>query len=149
MARLILGFIGLLLAASSVAQVYRWTDENGRVTYGSQPPASAKANVVEDRIQSYTAPKIERAPVGPGGSRTTQPVVMYATSWCGYCAKARAYFARNRIRYTEFDVEKDPAAKAEFKRLGGRGVPLIVHGGQMMSGFSEESFEAFVARASR
>jgi len=137
MARLILAVLALLVAASSAAQVYRWTDENGRVMYGSQPPTSAKAKVVEDRIQSYSAPA------------TTQAVVMYATSWCGYCAQARAYFAKNRIRYVEYDVEKDAAAKAEFKRLGGRGVPLIVQGGSVMRGFSEQSFEAFIARAAR
>lgn len=77
------------------------------------------------------------------------PVVMYATSWCPYCAKARAYFGKKGIAYTEYDVEKSPAANAEFKRLGGRGVPLILVGREKMSGFSEEGFDALLARASR
>jgi glutaredoxin len=77
------------------------------------------------------------------------PVVMYATSWCPYCAKARAYFGKKGIAYTEYDVEKSPSAKAEFRRLGGRGVPLILVGREKMSGFSEEGFDALLARASR
>ena len=77
------------------------------------------------------------------------PVVMYATSWCPYCAKARAYFSKKGIAYTEYDVEKSPAANAEFRRLGGRGVPLIFVGREKMSGFSEEGFDALLARASR
>ena len=149
MARWILALLGLLVAASALSQVYRWTDERGRVMYGSEPPPSAQAKVVQDRIQSYTAPEVLRAPASRTAPSTTQPVVMYATSWCGYCAKARAYFAKNRIAYVEYDVEKNPTANAEFKRLGGRGVPLIVHGGNMMRGFSEQSFEAFMARNAR
>ena len=148
MMRLLLALLALLVAANAAAQVYRWTDEKGRVMYGNQAPSSAQATVVQDRIQSYSAPEV-RAPASRTAIATTQPVVMYATSWCGYCAKARAYFAKNRIAYVEYDVEKNPAANAEFKRLGGRGVPLIVQGGNMMRGFSEKSFEAFVARNAR
>jgi glutaredoxin len=75
------------------------------------------------------------------------PVVMYATSWCSHCAKARDYFARAGIAYVEHDVEKSAGANAEFKRLGGRGVPLIVVGREKMSGFSEQAFEHLMARA--
>jgi hypothetical protein len=44
-------------------------------------------------------------------------------------------------------VEGSSGAHADFKRLGGKGVPLIVHGRDTMSGFSEEAFEALVARS--
>jgi glutaredoxin len=79
--------------------------------------------------------------------RPPQPVVMYATTWCPYCAKARGYFARKGIAYVEYDIEKSAAVNAEFKRLGGRGVPLILVGTQKMSGFSEQGLEALLARA--
>ena len=38
-------------------------------------------------------------------------VIMYATDWCGYCKKARRYFRKNGISFTEYDIEKDAAAK--------------------------------------
>lgn len=79
----------------------------------------------------------------------SQPVVMYATSWCPYCAKARAYFTRNRIAYVEHDVEKSAAARAEFRRLGGRGVPLILVGRERLDGFDELAFEFALQKASR
>ena len=78
-----------------------------------------------------------------------QSVVMYATVWCPYCAKARAYFARKGIAYVEYDIEKSAAVNTEFKRLGGRGVPLILVGTQKMSGFSEQGLDALLARAGR
>jgi len=91
------------------------------------------------------------AAVAAPGARAeqTQQVVMYATSWCPYCAKARAYFAESGIAYVEHDVEKSATARAEFKRLGGRAVPLIVVGGETMDGFSEVGFEFLMARVAR
>jgi glutaredoxin-like YruB-family protein len=64
-------------------------------------------------------------------------VVMYATSWCGYCAKARAFFQRNGIRYVEYDVERDAAANRAHRELGGRGVPTIVVGEKVVWGYNE------------
>lgn len=84
----------------------------------------------------------------PTPVQAPEGTVMYATAWCPYCAKARAYFARKGIRYTERDVEKSPGALAEFRKLGGKGVPLIVHNGEILRGFSEASFDALLARAS-
>lgn len=88
------------------------------------------------------------------GARAERPaappsVVMYATDWCGYCARARAYFARNGIAYVEHDVEKSAHAAAEFRRLGGRGVPLIFVGRERLDGFNELAFEFAHARAAR
>lgn len=86
------------------------------------------------------------------GARADAPqpsVVMYATDWCGYCAKARAYFAKNGIAYVERDVEKSEHAAAEFRRLGGRGVPLIFVGRERLDGFNELAFEFAHARAAR
>jgi glutaredoxin len=64
-------------------------------------------------------------------------VKMYATSWCPYCAKARAYFARRGIAYVEVDIEKSREGRAEYDRLGARGIPVILVGQQRMNGFSE------------
>jgi glutaredoxin len=77
------------------------------------------------------------------------PVVMYATAWCPYCAKARAYFKRTNTAYIEHDIERSADARAEFKRLGGRGVPLILVGEEKLRGFSELAFESAYARAER
>src|SRR2546425_6117871 len=151
--RLLLACLALLVAANAAAQIYRWTDEKGHVVYGNQPPAGAKPDVVQDRINSYGGPpEMRQAP--PVSAATPPPVaavpvVLYATSWCPYCAQARAYFAKKGVSYIEHDVEKSAAAQAEFKRLGGRGVPLIVHGANVMRGFREQSLDALLARNGR
>jgi glutaredoxin len=71
-------------------------------------------------------------------AHTGQPeVLMYATSWCGYCAKARAYFDEHRIDYVELDVERDEAASQQNRQLGGGGVPTIRVGEDIVHGFDE------------
>lgn len=64
-------------------------------------------------------------------------VIMYATTWCPYCKKARAFFDKHGIAYVEYDVERDGKAWRENRKLGGGGVPTIVVGDQVVSGFSE------------
>lgn len=64
-------------------------------------------------------------------------VILYGTSWCGYCAATRKFFAENGIRYTELDVEKTTEGYTGHKKLGGGGVPVIVVGDQVLHGYSE------------
>jgi glutaredoxin len=66
---------------------------------------------------------------------------MYSTSWCGYCKKARKPFERNNIPYQEHDIEKSKKAAQEYKRLNGRGVPVILVGKRRMNGFSARTFD--------
>jgi len=52
--------------------------------------------------------------MGHGSSESnTAPVVMYSTSWCGYCHRLKSQLEREGIEYSVVDIEQDPAA-AEF-----------------------------------
>ncbi len=68
-----------------------------------------------------------------------QPVVLFGTTWCGYCRKARNFFAENNIAYCEYDVEASAANQQTFTELGGNGVPLIVIGEEKLDGFNESA----------
>jgi glutaredoxin len=69
-------------------------------------------------------------------------VEMWRTSWCPYCKKANDFFRACGLDFVEYDVETSAAAHAEFKALGGRGVPLIRVHGKLMSGFDARRFTA-------
>lgn len=62
-------------------------------------------------------------------------VILYATSWCGYCEKARELLTENNIEYFEYDVEKSKEGREQFKRLGGKGVPVLLINGEVLKGF--------------
>lgn len=68
-------------------------------------------------------------------------VVMYATSWCGYCKKARQYFEDNGIAFVEYDIERDRAAKRDYDALLGSGTPLLYQGYTRVVGFDQRQIE--------
>lgn len=137
--------IGLLVLIPCLcfAEIYKWTDENGRVHYGDSPKESDRAEKVEVEINSYEHVTYEEIEYYQGAEAKSKTVTMYATSWCGYCKKARDYFRRKKINYVEYDIEKDQRAKRRYDELGGRGVPVILVGKQRMNGFSAAGFERF------
>jgi glutaredoxin len=71
-------------------------------------------------------------------ARKRVPVVMYSTTWCGVCKKARSYFEKERISFVEYDVDKNASARAEYLALNPRrSVPTIKIGNEVVVGFSE------------
>jgi len=69
-------------------------------------------------------------------------VIVYGTSWCGFCARARSFFASRGIPYEDRDVEKDPEAREEIAQkcmAVGRpftgGVPVLDVYGSIIHGF--------------
>ena len=66
---------------------------------------------------------------------------MYSTSWCGYCKKAARYFRQRGIPFRDYDIEKSEKAARDYKKLNGRGVPIILVGKRRMNGFDARTFE--------
>lgn len=126
-----------LIAGSASAQIYTWTDESGRVHFSDVPDGAYDTEAVTVEINGYESANH----AGAGAAVSSGRVVMYATSWCPYCRKARHYFRDNGIPFTEYDIEKDARARREYDALGARGVPVILVGKKRMNGFSAEGFE--------
>lgn len=75
-------------------------------------------------------------------------VELYATSWCGYCRKTRAFFAANGINYREYDVETDSAAKDRKAKLSpGAGVPVVQIEGQVIGGYNPGAYAQAITQA--
>lgn len=69
-------------------------------------------------------------------------VVLYATQWCGYCAKTRTLLAEEGVAYREVDIERSASGQAAFKALGGRGVPLLDVRGEIIHGYEPRAMRA-------
>lgn len=64
------------------------------------------------------------------------PVVLYGTTWCGYCRKTRRFLDRHQIPFEDLDIEKSAGANAAFQRIGGRGVPVVTVGDDIVHGYN-------------
>lgn len=107
-----------------------------------QRPANGRVEKVKIAINSYEHVSYELPPLSvQPASKSSKSVVMYSTTWCGYCKKARAYFQANNIPYTDYDVEGSAEGKEKYDAIGGQGVPIIFVGQARMNGFSAEGFD--------
>lgn len=132
-----------VFSVSSLAEIHQWTDKKGVVHFSEYPPSVQPSTViaVETQVTKGTQ-KVD------GDEADSIKIVMYGTAWCPYCKKAREYFTKNGINFVEYDVDKNPSRKREFKRLGGRGYPLILIGDNTkVQGFSVANFERRLKKA--
>ncbi len=68
----------------------------------------------------------------------SEPVVMYVTSWCPYCARARALLRGKGVAFQEIDVEAQPEQRETMIRRSGRStVPQIFIGERHIGGSDE------------
>ena len=89
------------------------------------------------------------APQSPLKAATPQAtsypkVVLYSTSWCPHCKKAKEYFTRNNIPFINRDVELDDSAMEDLTgKYRSQGVPVIVIGNddKVLKGFDQGIFE--------
>jgi glutaredoxin len=159
--RFLLAFLAALAAPCASAEVYHWVDDAGRVNISSRPPVGRPANATaigqktwatEPTLVSLPPPEAPPATMESAALATVvriaekAPVTMYMASWCAYCRQARAYLASRKIDYREVDVESSASAGKEFRGAGGRGVPLILVGGERLHGFSKESLDPLLRR---
>ncbi len=62
-------------------------------------------------------------------------VLLYTTSWCPHCARARRLLEERGIPFAQIDVEARPQARAEMiERSGRRTVPQIFIGDTHVGG---------------
>ena len=99
-------------------------------------------------IRSISDVSFGQAGAGNSGPPDAQgKVVLYRTSWCGYCKQAAAHMRERNIAFMERDIEANPTARTEYRGLGGKGgVPLILMGDKTMAGFKAADFDQAYAR---
>jgi glutaredoxin len=84
--------------------------------------------LVQTQVQAGRAEEL-RALVQPGELR------MISSLSCIFCTRARQYLVEHRIPVEECFIERDPACRAEYTRLGAAGTPTVLVRGQPQLGF--------------
>jgi glutaredoxin len=108
-------------------------------------PNDSSANSIVNSIKSLSEITLHQIEPGTGPENADGKIVLYRTASCPYCKRAAAYMRAKNIGFVERDIQANPSYKAEYRRLGGKGVPLIVFQEKTMSGFSEAAFDRYYA----
>jgi glutaredoxin 3 len=65
-------------------------------------------------------------------------ILMYSTTWCGYCIRAKALLEQRGLEYEEIVMDDDPAFRQRLLDLTGRWtVPQILIDGKPIGGYTE------------
>jgi glutaredoxin len=140
-------FIAFSLLAFSLAaqgQLYRWTDDSGKVHYtDTQPPASAK-NVEKKgpaRVQGAPAASTQQ-PYALQQAVKTFPVTVYTSKECADpCKKGLAYLKKRGVPFTEKVVATQEEIDEVAKLAGGEPrVPVMVVGVSVQKDFDERGW---------
>jgi glutaredoxin len=146
-------FMAGVFAEKSIADMYKWVDENGVVHFSDTPPYDADNSDI-DTLPTYSTPennvyshennstesKDNRS--SPTDSVIKKPKVeLYTTSWCPWCKKAKAFFRSRGIVFVEYDIEKDKAAERRKAQLDSqKGVPFAVINRKGIHGYNENAY---------
>ena len=148
--------------ASGASGFYKIVEPNGTVRFVSnlsQVPPSQRPKAERLAIEpSRKSPKTARAAApstrqlaaardpapspSAGAISAGHEVVVYTTSWCGWCKKTRAWLDQKGVDYENRDVEANAAWAEEMHGLtGSGGVPVIVIDGEVIKGFNQAKME--------
>ncbi len=78
--------------------------------------------------------------------KTAKKVVLYSTTTCPYCHRAKEYLTNKGIAFQEIDVAADKeAARQMIQKSGQMGVPVILVDDKMLIGFSQTRLDELLA----
>ena len=136
------------VAASAAAQqMYRWTDQNGRVHITDTPPPASAKNV--RKSSTSAAPQADaQTPFDVALAMKDYPVSLYTSPVCKEaCQKARDHLNRRGIPFKEVQVWNVETAE-ELKRVsGGDQVPVMLVGNSVQKGFESIAYDELLDSA--
>lgn len=157
----ILFLLFFFCSTHSFGNMYSWKDENGvRHFSNNRPPDHDEARDLEvSQELKYDAAKdthrMEKARTQSSQGTTfsenkrtnnkktkfSGDVVMFSTTRCGYCVRAKSFLDKHKVQYTNIDINKSKDGRKQFKKLNGRGVPLILVGDKQIRGFNKPALK--------
>jgi glutaredoxin len=136
-----------LAAGAASAQIYRWTDEKGKVHITDTPPPPGAKNVHTHRPA--------RAPQAAGDSdpyvlqlaRKNAPVTLYSTPGCEPCSAARKLLNARGVPFKEVSVVDDNQIEELKAAVGSNAVPSLIVGSTVQQGFEQGTYHAILDAA--
>jgi len=137
-------------------EIYKWKDKDGNVVFSdTPPPPGVNAEMKEFKEDTTERPRAKEYPQKPKKEALKEKrpygdiqVIMYMTSWCPYCTKAKNYLHSLNVHLIEYNIERDNNRKEEMlsKSGGATGVPLIDIEGTIIRGYNPDALKTAIER---
>jgi glutaredoxin len=136
--------LGATFAAQ--AQLYRWTDAQGRVHVTDTPPPPSAKNV-RSRSTDVAPASGAGEPYALQLAVKNHPVKLYTAPDCAPCGTARALLNARGVPFSEVSVIDERQAEELKKVAGGLSVPSILVGSSVQKGFEQGMYHALLDTA--
>ena len=128
--------LACLMATASQAQLYKWVDKDGKITYSDTPAPKEAKDVKPKSYSDNVTTTAGDLPYAVQDAMKRNPVTLYANACGAPCDGARALLGARGIPYTDRNPESDPAAlDALMVATGAQTVPALVVGSRVLKGF--------------
>lgn len=140
--------VSTALAGVAHAQLYKWVDKDGNITYSDTPPPKEVKNVQQKSYGDNVSGVTDDMPYAVRDAIKRNPVTLFANGCGELCDGARALLATRGVPYTDRNPDKDPTAFEALKQATGeQSVPTLLIGTQVVRGFSPEQWQAALTTA--
>ena len=135
--------LGAACAAS--AQLYRWTDEKGRVHITDTPPPPSANNVQKRALDATPEPASgANQPYAVQLAAKNYPVTLYTAPDCAPCGAARALLNQRGVPFREVSVVGEQESAQLRNAVGSLSVPSLVVGTSAQKGFEEGAYHSLL-----
>ncbi len=143
--RILLSLMFLLISLSAQAQLYKWTDADGKVTYSDMPPPNSAVKVETKSLSS--ADSNVALPFELAAAAKNSPVVFYSATTCAPCDDGRNYLKQNGIPFSEKTVNTNADFDKFRKISGGSNLPYLIIGKVKILGFNSSDWRSNLTQA--
>ena len=150
--RILLAITLCAFVVGAGAQVYRWTDAQGRThVTDTPPPASAKtvtkSGAATAATSAATPQPAAQEPFAVQQAKAKFPVTLYTVPDCEGCNAARKLLNARGVPFKETSMT-EAAQMEEFKQVvGGNTVPALIVGSTVQKGFEETAYQRLLDAA--
>jgi glutaredoxin len=138
--------LGAAFAAS--AQLYRWSDEKGRVHLTDTPPPTTAKNVKEKSYGGGESASGDAAlPYALQVAAKNFPVTLFTAPDCAPCGAARSLLNARGVPFHEISVVDQRQSDQLKQAVGSLSVPSILVGSSVQKGFEENAYNAMLDNA--
>jgi glutaredoxin len=138
----------LAAGAAQAQQLYRWTDDRGRVHITDTPPPASAKDVQKKKAASADVVESAQPSFELAQAIKDFPVVLYTAPDCKEpCARAREALNKRAVSFKEVQVWDEQSIE-EVKRLAGKAeVPVLTVGRSVQVGFEQGAYDALLDSA--
>ncbi len=137
-----------LIAFSASAQLYRWTDEQGRVHVTDTPPPASAKNVQKKAAPAASASAQAPVPYELAQAMKDFPVTLYTAPHCkAPCAHAREALNKRGVPFKEIQIWDNESIDELTRVSGGRDLPTLIVGRSVHRGFQQAAYDALLDSA--